>query len=57
MIELELDVNDMLPVILPHNDPNFIIDGSWFPYKEQAFLLEKDKFLKTPGELTEERIR
>ena len=49
MIELELDVNDMLPVILPHNDPNFIIDGSWFPYKEQAFLLEKEKFLKTPG--------
>ena len=57
MMELELDVNDMLPMLMPHNDPKFIIDGSLFPYKELTLLSERDKFLKSPGELTEERIK
>lgn len=47
IVDVSLGFNDLLPLTLPHNDPRFLSSIGMFPYKEQTYLMEKDKFLKS----------
>ena len=46
IINVRLEICDMIPVFLPHNNPNFIILSCMYPYREHVYLEEQNKLLQ-----------
>ena len=57
MLNVKLEICDMIPISLPHNNRNFILTKNLFPYKEHYYLKKQKEALKEGKVPTEEEAR